>query len=428
LLQVAASTKTTRVRWTIAALLFFSSVINYVDRQTFSVLEPVLTPRFQLTTAQFADISNAFLIAYTAMYVGSGIFTDRFGTRFSLSFFMLWWSTANALHALATSALGLGVFRFLLGLGESGNFMASIRVVSEWYPAKERAFVNGLINAGATIGAVLAPPLVYWLNNQFGWQAAFLFTGSLGLVWTFFWLRCFHLPAQHPDVSAAELAHIQDGAAALPKERISWFRLLSFRQTWGLLLARTVSDPVWWFYLFWMPKFLSGARGFSTSEIQWMSGWPYLAADFGAIGGGWLCGRLLSEGTRKPFAVRLMVMAVAALFMPVSFLLPAVDSHSGVILLICLVAGAHMAWKTALMTITNDFYPSNIIGSIAGLLAFGSGIGGILFTRFAAVVVDRMGYDPLFYIMGVLHPLAWLIVWRLCRNTDRINPAGEKLS
>lgn len=410
------------VRWKIAALLFAASVINYIDRQTLSVVAPVLTKELGISDLQYSWILQAFLASYTVMYVGSGIICDRFGTRISLACFMGWWSVANAVHGLARSAMSLGIYRFLLGAGESGNFMASIKAVSEWYPAKEKASVNGLINAGAAVGAVVASPLVVFLSDRFGWRAAFALTGALGFVWLIFWLRVYHSPETHPRLSAEELALIREGRPAAPARRPegqwrTWRSLLERRETWALLIARVISDPVWWFYLFWLPKYLVEKRGFTMRDMGLTSWMPYLAADLGAVAGGIASGWLLAKTGWAPVRSRAAIMAVSAVLMPVSIWIAFTESNALALGLICFVTFAHMSWKTCLMTMTNDIYAPEVMGSVSGIVAFGSGLGATLFTGMAGWIVQNFGYTGVFVLMGVLHPISWLVLTALLKGT-----------
>ena len=335
-----------RLRWWIAGLLFLSSVINYVDRQVFSVLGPALTAEFKLSPSDYANIGLAFQIPYTLMYVGSGFLVDRWGARKALAIFMVWWSMASMLHGFARSALSLAFFRFLLGLGEPGNFMAGFRAISEWYPPKEKAFVNGLMNGGAAAGAIVAPPLVAWLTLSYGWRYAFVVTGSFGFLWLLAWLAVYRNPP---------LAEAAAGVAALAVPKPSIASLLRQRETWALLLPRFVSDPVWWFYLLWLPKYLADQRGFTIADIGRLAWMPYLAADLGALTGGLLSGWLIKRGS-TPLRARSFGMAPFALLMPVSLVIPYVDTPRA-LAVICLVAFAHMAWKTNLQTVTNDVFP-----------------------------------------------------------------------
>lgn len=404
------------LRWWIAALLFLSTVINYIDRQTLSVLSPVLTRELNLTPIEYSNILTAFLAAYTVMYVGSGFLVDRWGTRLSLSVFMVWWSVANMAHAFAQGVWSLGILRFLLGMGESGNFMAAFKAVSEWYPAKERALVNGLINGGAAIGAVVAPPVVTWINANYGWQPAFVVTGSLGFVWLALWLLIYYPPDRHPRITAEERAYVlADPPVAAGAAKVPWQQVLKYPQTWGLLLARFFSDPVWWFYLFWLPKYLVEQRGFTMAEMGMLAWMPYLAADAGALTGGWISGRLVARGF-DPLRARMAVMLPFAMVMPLSLVVNHAPTRTTTLTVICLVTFSHMAWKTNQATLTNDVFPKPLIGTVSGILAFGNGLGGTLFTWMTGYVVQWFGYEAIFILMSVLHPLSYFIVRRLVRR------------
>jgi MFS transporter, ACS family, hexuronate transporter len=412
------------LRWYIAALLFTATVINYIDRQTLSIVAPLLTKELHISPVDYSNILTGFLAAYTLMYLGSGFLVDRWGTRLSLSVFMTWWSISNMLHALAGSALQLGVFRVLLGVGESGNFMASFKVVSEWYPAKERAFVNGLVQAGAAVGAIIATPLVTFLALQYGWRTAFIATGAIGFVWLAAWLVLFHLPEKHPRIAPAELALIRADipAAAETAERIPARQLLRLPQTWGLLLSRFLSDPVWWFYLFWLPKYLVEQRGFTMVEMGMLAWLPYLTADLGSVAGGLLSGYLIKHKW-EVLKARSAGMLPFALMMPLSVGVAYTSSRTTALVLICLVTFAHMAWKTNLVTITNDIYPKNIVGSVSGIVAFGNGVGGTLFTYLTGHLVQRFSYDVVFILMGCMHPVAYLVFRSLVKQELRLSPA-----
>jgi ACS family hexuronate transporter-like MFS transporter len=388
-------------RWWIAALLFLATVINYVDRQVLSIVAPVLTKELDITPIEYSNILQAFLIAYTLMYLGSGFLVDRWGTRLSLAVFMVWWSVANMLHALARGAWDLGVCRLLLGIGEPGNFMAAFKAISEWYPAREKALVNGLVQAGASVGAIVAPPLVAYLALSSGWRFAFVFTGLLGFVWLAAWLAIYRHPPRQPE--------------PLALKKISWKAALRYRQTWGLLLTRFVSDPVWWFYLFWLPKYLAEARGLTLAQIGLVAWLPYLFADLGSISGGLLSGYLLRRGW-PVLRARAGGMLPFALLMPSSVLIAFTQSTTVALGVICLVTFCHMAWKANLVTVTNDLYPAHIVGSVSGVIAFGSGLGGAAFTNLTGRIVESASYDLVFILMGVLHPLAFLVFRSMVRR------------
>jgi ACS family hexuronate transporter-like MFS transporter len=413
------------VRWRIAALLFFATVINYIDRQTLSVLAPEITAELGLTNIEYSNIVQAFLISYASMYIVWGLVIDRWGTRTALAVSMIWWSLANAGHAVARGAVGLGVFRALLGIGESGNFLAAEKAISEWFPPKERGFANGLVNAAAATGAVLAPPLIVWIFQLWGWRPAFVITGALGFVWMAFWLRWYWVPALHPRVTAEERELIEAPAAQSNKRHVRWRELFGFPQTWALFLARVVADPVWWFYLFWLPKYLSDDRGFTMVEIGMVAWMPYLTADLGSLAGGWASGQLIKRGVPVVKA-RKWIMLPSAALMPLGLLVAYSESSAVAMATICVITFAHMSWKTNLMTMTNDIYPTSIVGSVAGIVGLGSSLGGVIFTRITGIVVENYSYATIFVVMAFLHPVALLILNAMIKRgiDDPPPPAG----
>ncbi len=411
------------VRWRIAALLFAATVINYIDRQTLSVLASEITTELGISDIEYAQVVQAFLICYAAMYIVWGRIIDRWGTRVALAVSMVWWSLANAAHALSRGALGLGVFRALLGLGESGNFLAAEKAISEWFPPQERGFANGLVNAAASTGAILAPPLIVLIFTQWGWRVAFVVTGAFGFVWLVFWLRWYWVPSKHPRVTTEERVLIETAPGDPPRRTVRWVELFGFRQTWALFLARVLADPVWWFYLFWLPKYLSDERGFSIVAIGLTTWVPFLTADLGAIAGGWLSGRLIRRGM-APVQARKWVMLPAAAVMPLSLIVPTSDSSVVAVTAICVVTFAHMAWKTNLMTMTNDVYPTAVVGSAAGIVGLGSSLGGVIFTGITGVVVERYSYAAIFFVMAFLHPIALVVLHVLARGSVGEKPAA----
>jgi len=418
--------KIPHLRWYIAALLFTASVINYIDRQTLSIVAPVLTQEMHITAVEYSTMLQAFLIAYTLMYVGSGILVDRWGTRRAFSVFIAWWSASNMLHAAARSALQFSVFRFLLGAGESGSFIASFKAISEWYPAKERALINGLVNAGAAAGAVISAPLITFITIRFGWRPAFIITGAFGFVWLAAWRYFYHLPEGHPRITDGELNYLRASArrSSPAPAGLRYRDLLAWPQTWGLLLARFVSDPVWWFYLFWLPKYLVEQRGFTLIQIGLLAWLPYLAADVGGIAGGILSGRLVKRGWTVLHA-RSAVMLPCAMLMPLSVVIALTPSAALALSIICLVTFAHMGWKTCLMTVNNDIYPAAIVGSVSGVIAFGSGLGAVLFTNLTGHIVQNYSYNLVFVLMGFLHPAGYLIFKLMVKGPVAVQPTME---
>lgn len=407
------------LRWWIAGMVFLSTVINYVDRQTLSVLAPRLTKELGISNIEYGWISQAFLIPYTLMFIVSGILIDRYGVKLVYGVATVWWSVAAMLHATASSALGFGVFRFLLGTAESANFVAAEKVAAEWYPPKERGTLNGLVQAASVTGALITPPVVVWLSLRYGWRAAFFFTGSLGLFWAVAWVRLYHFPTRHPRITDEELKLVRGGDEAA-EERIRfdfarWLGFFRFPQTWGLLVARIISDPVWWFYLFWLPKYLTEARGLTMTQMASVAWIPYLASDAGSILGGWYSGRLIERGS-SPIAARKTVMLASAALMPVGLLLLSQPSIPLTMLIISVALCLHSAWKTNLITLTVDIFPRRVVASTHGIVATGGGIGGAIFTTLAGYLIEWKSYTPVLALMGFLHPLAYLCVRRLIKG------------
>ncbi len=420
------------LRWWIAGLVFLSTVINYMDRQTLSVLAPRLTKELHLTNTEYGWISQAFLIPYTAMYIVAGILIDRYGTKLIYGVAAAWWSVAAMLHAITTSVFGFSTVRFLLGTAESANFVAAQKVAAEWFPPKDRGTLNGLVQAGTVTGAVITPPIVIWMADIWGWRSAFLFTGALGLIWAVVWFWFYQLPEQHPRISAEELALLQktETVAASPENADAglqeWFYFFRYPQTWGLLMARIISDPVWWFYLFWLPKYLTEQQGLSEKQMSFVVWIPYLISDVGSIAGGWYSGKLIARKF-STVASRKLVMLVSALMMPLGLCLLLKPSTPFSLVLISLVLGAHSAWKTNLVTLTVDIFPRNVVATVHGIVATGGGIGGALFTSMAGMVIDKYSYTPLLALMGVLHPLAYLCMRWLVNGEAivfRVPPSG----
>ena len=379
-----------RKRWWVASLLFLATVINYVDRQTLSVLAPELRDQFHMTNTDYSRILSAFLLAYMVMQTGSGRLMDRLGTRRGFSLTIAWWSAAAMLHAAANSVLSFGVFRFLLGMGEAGNWPGGVKVISEWFPARERAFAIGFFNSGSTLGAVIAPPLVAWIALRWGWQAAFLLTGTIGFCWLVVWLATMHSP-EHPPEDETEDVHTE----------LRWRDLLGFRQVWALVGARMLTDPVWWFYVFWLPEYLRRARNFTLVEIGLFAWIPFLTADIGNLAGGWFSGHLIRRGW-PVLRARKTVMCVCAAAMLAG--IPAVlTAESGTALaLISLVTFAFSAWAANILTLATDLFPHSVVASVTGLGGTGAALGGMCFMLLVGAIVDRFSYLPVFILAGVM--------------------------
>lgn len=393
------------LRWWIAGLLFLATVINYVDRQCLSVLAPVLRDEFGMTNAGYSRVVSAFMLAYLIMQTGSGRLMDWLGTKAGFALCIIWWSVAAMLHAAARSAAQLGLLRFLLGLGEAGNWPGAVKAISEWFPTRERAFAIGLFNSGSTVGATVAPPLVAWLALGYGWRNAFLITGSLGFLWLVLWLALYQRPEQHRWLRPAELELIRRGQEdERVGERIRWRSLFGYRQVWGLVLGRFVADPVWWFYVFWLPEYLKRERDFSLAMIGYFAWIPFLAADIGNLAGGAVSGLLVKRGVSVLRARKSVMLGCAVLMMAG---IPAVLVREAWIAvgLISLVTLAYSAWAANILTLPADLFPPEIVASVSGLSGTGAAAGGMLFTLITGYVVDRFSYVPVFTAAGLM-PLA----------------------
>ncbi|MCX6628932.1 MAG: MFS transporter [Candidatus Solibacter sp.] len=403
------------LRWWITGLLFFSTVINYMDRQNLSILARTIQDDLHITDLQYSYVVQAFLLAYTLSYLVAGRLTDYLGTRVSMACFVVWWSLADMLTSLSASLLSLGCFRFLLGMGEPGNYTAAPKAVSEWFPPKERGLVIGIYTAGATLGATLAPPLIAFLGSRFHWRAVFLFTGSLGLLWVIPWLWFYRRPEEHPrlteeekQIIAPDAKDAAEAADTMPPEG-RWRYILTRRETWLLMIGRMITDPVWYFYLFWFPKYLSDARHLTLPQVGRIAWIVYLAADLGCILGGYLSGVLIKRGF-TPVRSRLWVMGIAAVLLPLS---PLINTASTPLMAVCIAgiaAFAHLTWQISLSALVVDLYPKPLVGTVFGLVAAGSGFGGMISTNLVGRAVTYWSYAPVFVVMGFLHPVAYLMI------------------
>jgi ACS family hexuronate transporter-like MFS transporter len=392
----------TRFRWTICGLLFAATTINYIDRAVLGVMEPELKKVIQWSDTQYGDINAAFSFAYALGFLLVGRFMDRVGVRVGYAVSLLFWSLAAAAHALASTPMGFGVARFLLGLGEAGNFPAAIKTTAEWFPRSERAFATGIFNAGSNIGALIAPLLVPVLVLNYGWQAAFIITGLAGLAWLVFWWPLYREPERHPRVSPEELAHIRsDGVEK--EERVPWLGLLRHRQTWSFAAGKFFTDPVWWFYLFWSGKFFAERFGVSIKTIGLPLLTIYLVADVGSIAGGWMSSKLLRRGWSPNAARKLTMLLCAVCVAPVAFA-PVVENMWTAVALISLAAAAHQGFSANLFTLTSDLFPRRAVGSVVGIGGMAGAIGGILMQAASGRIKEATGsYLTMFVIAAVIY-------------------------
>jgi ACS family hexuronate transporter-like MFS transporter len=408
------------LRWWIVGLLFLSSVINYIDRQTLSVLARTIQDDLGLSDLDYARVVQGFLLTYTVSYLVSGRITDWLGTRVSMVAFITWWSLANIGTAFASSLLTLGLWRMLLGMGEPGNWTVGPKALSEWFQPRERGLAYGMFTMGATIGATVAPPLIAWLALSYSWRGAFVITGILGLLWIVPWLWLYHPPSAHPRLTDPERAMVPVGSAPgsgrPPRgEWALWRTLLTQSDTWLLLGSRVLTDPVWYFYLFWFPKYLTDTRGLSLLEVGRVAWVVYLAADVGALLGGWLSGRLIDRG-HAPMTARKMVLRLAAVTILVGPLVAWAPSIPLVLICAGGVALAQLAWQVTIGALIVDRYPPASMATAFGIVAAGSGFGGMVSTGVVGYFVTHYSYVPVFVGMAALHPLALVLVWFVGRQ------------
>ena len=412
-------TRVGNYRWVICALLFFATTINYVDRQVLGILatDEAFKRTIGWSEAQYGYVNTAFQAAYAVGLLVVGRLMDRFGTRKGFSFAIIFWSIAAMCHALARSALGFGGARFALGLGEAGNFPASIKTVAEWFPKKERALATGIFNSGSNVGAIVAPLVVPFIAINYGWQWAFIITGTLGFIWLVFWLMTYRKPEEHPRLSASELAYIQSDPAE-PATKIPWARLVPHRQTWAFAVGKFMTDPIWWVYLFWMPKFLNTNYGLKITQIGLPLVVIYVAADVGSIGGGWLSSTLIKRGWTVNRARKTAMLACALMVVPVMFAARA--SHLWLaVAFVSLAAAAHQGWSANIFTMVSDMFPRRAVGSVVGIGGMAGAIGGMLIASAVGLILQYSGsYLPIFMIAGSAYLVALGIIHLLAPRLE----------
>lgn len=425
-------------RWVICGLLFLASTINYVDRQVVALLKPSLQQEFGWSEIDYADIVFAFQLAYAIGFVFAGRVIDRLGTKRGFVLALLIWSAAAIAHAFApafgpaaASLLGIAglaysgsvagfiAARFLLGLGESGNFPAAIKTVAEWFPKRERALATGIFNAGTNVGALATPLIVPWITYRYGWPAAFIATGALGLLWLGVWLPLYGAPASHPRVKPGELQLIQSDPPDAPA-RMSWLRLIGYRQTWAVAAAKFGTDPVWWLYLFWIPDFLHRRYGIDLQSMALPLVVIYLIADVGSIGGGWLSSALLKRGWPVNRARKTAMLVCALAVTPVAFAAN-VSAEWVAVLIVGIAAAAHQGWSANVYTLASDMFPRHAVGSVIGFAGMAGAVGGMFIAKVTGKILQVTGsYVPVFLIAASAYLVTLLVVHLL---VPRMQPA-----
>ncbi|HKX28367.1 MAG TPA: MFS transporter [Blastocatellia bacterium] len=421
--QTAASTvvvsKIRNLRWYICALLFFAATINYIDRQVIATLKPTLQAQGIWDERGYSWVVFSFQTAYAIGLLFAGRIMDRLGTRKGFSVSVIFWSVAGMAHAMASSVTGFIAARFALGLGEAGNFPASIKTVAEWFPKKERALATGIFNAGTNVGILIAAAIVPPITLMFGWEWAFIVTGLMGFLWLLAWVVLYRRPEEHPRLSSEELALIRTDPADTTTP-VPWARLIGHRQTWAFAVGKFMTDPIWWIYLFWLPDFLNKNYGIDLKSVGVPLIVVYLIADVGSVAGGWLSSTLIKNGWQI-YRARKTAMLICALgVIPVIFAAKASNVWVAV-LLIGLATAAHQGWSANLFTTASDMFPRKAVGSVVGIGGMAGAIGGMLISYIVGYVLQWTGsYVPIFIIAGSSYIIAWLIIHLL---TPRFEPA-----
>src|SRR5215203_2939941 len=432
------------LRWLIIGLVFLATLINYIDRLTVSVLAPLITKDLNLSNTEFGGIATWFLFAYTISQSLSGKLYDRVGIKKGFSISITVWSLAAMAHRLATGLGSLSAFRFVLGLGEAGNWPGAAKTVAVWFPARQRALGMAIFNSGAAIGSIVAPPLIVALTAYFGhWQQTFVVTGALGFLWLALWWLVYDTPEKHKWLTAAEYAVITEDESVNasrkqsenvdvdspvssvslpidePERSPGWFELLGYRLTWAIVISRFLVDPVWWLYITWLPLYLSNVHGFDLKQIGLFAWVPYVAADAGSLFGGWLSGYLIGRGWTIN-AARKAVIAFAALLMPAGIAAAITPDSMTALVLIGVVLFGFQVWINNVQTLPSDFYPLKAVGSVAGLGGTGAGIGSMIFIFSTGWVVDNFSYTPVLVTAGLLAPIGTIVLFTLAGDVRKV--------
>jgi len=422
-----------KYRWTIVTLLFFATTINYLDRQVIGLLKDTLGREFNWSEEDYSHIVIAFTTAYAVGLFLFGKFIDIIGTKLGYVLSIIVWSLSAMAHSIVRSTLGFGIARSALGLGESGNFPAAIKGVAEWFPKKERALATGIFNSGSNVAAMIGPPAVAWLLIRFGWRSAFIWTGAIGFIWLIFWYRYYDTPARAraKGLSEAEFdyIHSDEGEEALTEKPtpISWGKVLGVKQTWAFVLGKFLTDPVWWFYLFWIPSYFNTTFGMNLSKSWIDVSILYTVSSFGSIMGGHLSGWFIKRGMPVYKARKTAMFLFALCVLPIMFI-RFTDNVWVAVGLLSLAAAAHQAWSANIFTTASDMFPKHAVGSVVGIGGMAGSVGGILFPFFIGRLLDHFkllghlsaGYNIIFVICGFAYLVAWVVMHFLCRQMTRV--------
>lgn len=412
--------KIPNLRWYIAGLLAAATALNYLHRQNLPVAISEIQKTIPITNQQFSELQSMFLLAYAVMYAGGGRIMDRLGTRVGYAFMIVWWSAANLAHGLVSSVLGLGAARFLLGLGEGGGFPGSAKAVSEWFPAKERSLAFGIFNTGSAVGALIAPPLIAGIVVGMGWRWVFILTGVVGFLWAALWLWLYQSPERHSRITPAERDYIcSQRPPVQARSTVSWLSLLKYRQVWGIMSAKFLSDSAWYFFIFWLPKYLADVRHLDIRQIGLYAWIPYACAGVGSILGGGLSSGLLKRGATLDLS-RKVALGVSAALMPLCLLIAA-SPLAWALVFFSTALLCHQFFSTNLQTLPADIFPSEVVGSVAGLGGAAGSFGGMLFNLLVGWLLTWYGsYGLVFFIAGLLHPISFLLILTVVRRIEPV--------
>jgi ACS family hexuronate transporter-like MFS transporter len=423
-------------RWTICALVFFATTVNYLDRQVIALLkDDYLEPLFGWSETDYSNIVIAFQVAYAIGMLFAGWFIDKVGTKIGYALSLTVWSIAAILHAFAKNTLGFAGARSLLGISEAGNFPAANKTIAEWFPKKQRALAIGIFNSGTNVGAILAPMTVPIIAIKMGWQWAFILTGAFGLIWLIFWLIFYDIPQRQKRLKKPEYEYIHSDdepaqSDQKPVEKVKWAGLINYRQTWAFIIGKFLTDPVWWFYLFWLPSFLNKQYGMTKTDLVWPLATVYMLTTIGSVFGGWLSGYLINKGWEVYRARRTAMLTFALCVVPV-VMSQALGQFNPwfAILIIGLAAASHQAWSANIFTTASDMFPKKAVASVTGLGGMAGAVGGILLSRVAGLLLDHFkelghietGYYIMFIICGSAYILAWVIFNILAPKMNKVN-------
>lgn len=419
--------KVGKYRWTILSLVFFATTVNYLDRQVISLLKPYLEAQFSWTETDYANIIFVFQMCYAFSMIGVGYIIDKIGTKLGYALSLFVWSIASIMHAAAKSTFGFALWRGFLGASESGNFPAAVKTVAEWFPKKERALATGIFNSGTNVGAILAPLVVPWIAVTWGWQEAFIITGAVGLIWLVFWFIIYDTPAKHKKLSKAEFDYIhsdedEKGDTEEILVKVPWIKLLKFKQTWAFFVGKFLTDPVWWFFLFWLPAFLKAEYQLEGMQVSLPLAVVYTLATVGSILGGWLPMNFIKNGWSAVKARKTSMLIYAFFPIPILFS-QALGQYSMwyAIFIIGVAMAAHQGWSANIFTTVSDMFPKKAVSSVTGIGGMAGALGGMLIAKFAGFVLDhfkaagdiKIGYYVMFFTCGLAYLLAWVLMFKV---------------